>query len=294
MTNATTPLQEGLIERIYDRIHMDGLAPGARLNEKQLAEQLNVSRSPIRAALDVMASRGLVVRRPQRGVELVALPPKNDPEFEEDSAQSDLLVKIARDRDQGDLGDEFSETELMQRYHVARNVVRNALEVLADLGMAKRKPGYGWRFLTVWNRQVRLESYRFRMIIEPAAILEHTFSLNDDWAKKIRRQHEASLTTPWSEASSVKFFEMNAAFHEGIAAASGNRFFLESMRRQNRLRRLANYNWRHGFNRVRENYAEHMAVLDQLEKGDFEMAALLMRRHLQFASIPGAKGNGGE
>ncbi len=284
MTNVTTPLQEGLIERIYDRIHIDGLAPGARLNEKHLAEQLNVSRSPIRAALDVMARRGLVVRRPQRGVELIAMPPKNDPEPPQESAQNDLLVKIARDRDQGDLGDEFSETELMQRYGVARNVVRHALGMLADLDMAQRKPGYGWRFLTVWNRQIRLESYRFRMIIEPAAILEPAFSLNAGWARTIRQLHESSLTSPWSEASSISFFEMNASFHEGIAAASGNRFFLESMRRQNRLRRLANYNWRHGFERVRENYAEHMAVLDHLEGGDFEMAALLMRRHLQFAS----------
>ncbi|MEP7454171.1 GntR family transcriptional regulator [Phyllobacterium sp. SB3] len=284
MTNATTPLQEGLIGRIYDLIHIDGLSPGARLNEKQLAEQLNVSRSPIRAALDIMAGRGLVVRRPQRGVELIALPPKSAPEAQQDSSANDLLVKIARDRVQGDLGDEFSETELMQRYEVARNVVRQALGMLADLDMAQRKPGYGWKFLTVWNKEIRRDSYRFRMVIEPAAILEPAFTLNREWARMTRRQHEASLTTPWNEASSVSFFEMNASFHEGIAAASGNRFFLESIKRQNRLRRLANYNWRHGFERVRENFAEHMAVLDQLEVGDFEMAALLMRRHLQLAS----------
>ncbi len=39
---------------------------------------------------------------------------------------------------------------------------------------------------------------------------------------------------------------MNAAFHEGLVKASGNRFFFESIRRMNRLRRLSNYDWKHG------------------------------------------------
>jgi DNA-binding GntR family transcriptional regulator len=77
---------------------------------------------------------------------------------------------------------------------------------------------------------------------------------------------------------------MNASFHEGIAAGSGNRFFVEAVRRQNRLRRFASYNWRLGVERVRANHTEHMAIPDPLEAGDCELAALMMRRHLQAAS----------
>ncbi len=60
-------------------------------------------------------------------------------------------------------------------------------------------------------------------------------------------------------------------------------FALEAIRRQNKLRRLANYNWQHGFEFVKANFREHMAILDYLVRDDFEMAALLMRRHLETA-----------
>jgi DNA-binding GntR family transcriptional regulator len=280
---APTRLQEGLIESICELIQADGMAPGARLNEKQLALRLNVSRTPVRAALDVLAHRGLVVRRKQLGVELVARMPKKRAPARKSAGEDDLLVRIARDRDQGKLGDEVSETELMQHYGVPRPVVRSTLDLLADLDMVQRKPGYGWRFVTIWNAEMRRESYRFRMVIEPAAILEPGFTLPPGWAEAMRRRHDASLSAPWTESSSVAFFEMNAEFHEGIAAASGNRFFLESMRRQNRLRRFSVYNWKHGFDRVRANHAEHMDVLARLEAGDREFAALLMRRHLELA-----------
>jgi GntR family transcriptional regulator of vanillate catabolism len=43
------------------------LAPGERLAEAKLAEQLGVSRMPIRQALPVLAEEGLVVRAGQRG-----------------------------------------------------------------------------------------------------------------------------------------------------------------------------------------------------------------------------------
>nr|WP_280110247.1 hypothetical protein [Mesorhizobium sp. STM 4661] len=34
---------------------------------------------------------------------------------------------------------------------------------------------------------------------------------------------------------------------------------------------------------MKANYREHMAILDYLLREDFEMAALLMRRHLETA-----------
>ncbi|TCR62507.1 GntR family transcriptional regulator [Bosea sp. BK604] len=278
-----TRLQEELAGRIMDLARADGAVPGDRLNEKILAERLSVSRSPVRAALDLLAARGLVIRRPQRGVELLAALPGEAAASGERAGDDDLLVRIAADRDYGNLGDDVSETELMQRYGVVRAVVRRALDLLADMQMVERKPGYGWRFLTSWSAELRRDSYRFRLVIEPAAILEPGFALRPGFAEEMRRLHDDSLSLPWSETSSVAFFEMNAAFHEGIAEASGNRFLLEAMRRQNRLRRFSIYNWKHGFDRVRANYAEHMEILAKLEAGDVEFAALLMRRHLEIA-----------
>lgn len=282
MKKGQSALQSSLVDRINAFIHHDGLKPGDRINEQHLALRLNVSRSPIRTALDLLAEQGVVVRRPQKGVELVALPPK--PAGNNNEEPDELLVSIARDRDAGVLEDVVSESQLMQHYGVGRPLVRDALQALADLDMVQRKPGYGWRFNTTWNADVRLESYRFRMIVEPAAILEPTFQLPPGWSQDMRRQHEEFLAAPWTASSGITLYEMNAAFHEGIAAASGNRFLHEGVRRQNRLRRFSNYNWMHGDERIKVNHAEHLEILDRLDAGDNEVAASLMRRHLLLAS----------
>src|SRR5882757_5408860 len=190
---APTRLQDDLIESILDIVRRDRAAPGDRLNEKQLAARLNVSRSPVRAALDVLERRGLVARRPQIGVVLVAAPPNHAHAPVRATDEDELLVRIARDRDQGQLPEDFSTVELAQRYGLPRSTLKAALERLADLDMVRRKPGYGWRFMTDWNATVYDESYRFRMVIEPAAILEPAFRLPPGWADAMRRRHAAVL-----------------------------------------------------------------------------------------------------
>jgi DNA-binding GntR family transcriptional regulator len=280
-----TPLHLELADRISLLIREQGLGAGARLNENQIADQLGVSRTPVRAALEHLAGRGFVARQRHRGVEVVKVPPK--PRTSTAAAEDDdaLLLRMARDRQRGKLADEVSEQELMGAYGLTRPALRQALERLAELGLAERKLGYGWRFTNdVWDAAARHESYRFRMTIEPAAIREPGFALAPEWLVRMRQRHESFLSAPWTEASSVAFFEMNAAFHEGIAAGSGNRFFVLAIQRQNRLRRLSNYDWKHGRERVEVNCREHLEMLARLEAGDCELAALLMHRHLDVAS----------
>jgi DNA-binding GntR family transcriptional regulator len=282
---APKPLHLALADRISLLIHEQGMAAGTRLNENQLAEQLGVSRTPVRAALEHLEGRGFVARQRNRGVELVAVPPK--PRTKAPTQQDDdaLLLKIARARQRGQLSDDVSETVLMERFELTRPALRQALERLAELGVVERKLGYGWRFVNdAWDASARHESYRFRMTVEPAAIREPGFALAPEWLASMRQKHEAILTGRWTESSSIAFFEMNAAFHEGIAAGSGNRYFVMAIQRQNRLRRLSNYDWKHGRERVQVNCREHLEMLARLEAGDHELAALLMQRHLDVAS----------
>ncbi len=42
------PLHEEVIDQLRDRIVQGELAPGARLNERVLCEQLGISRTPLR------------------------------------------------------------------------------------------------------------------------------------------------------------------------------------------------------------------------------------------------------
>jgi DNA-binding GntR family transcriptional regulator len=60
-------LHQEVAVRLRQRIVEGHLAPGAKLNERELSELLNVSRTPLREALKMLAAEGLVELLPNRG-----------------------------------------------------------------------------------------------------------------------------------------------------------------------------------------------------------------------------------
>jgi DNA-binding GntR family transcriptional regulator len=63
-------LRERALDTIRSRILDQQYPPGSLLSENQLAEELGISRTPIREALRELAAGGLVRILPQRGVEV--------------------------------------------------------------------------------------------------------------------------------------------------------------------------------------------------------------------------------
>lgn len=68
-------LSEVVTARIRDSINSGAYAPGARLIEGRIAEELNVSRVPVREALRALAAEGLVEVRPRHGAVVASLDP---------------------------------------------------------------------------------------------------------------------------------------------------------------------------------------------------------------------------
>lgn len=60
-------LHNEVADRLRELITRGGLAPGARLNERMLTERFGISRTPLREALKVLSSEGLVELLPNRG-----------------------------------------------------------------------------------------------------------------------------------------------------------------------------------------------------------------------------------
>jgi len=59
------------------RLIVEGaIAPGAKLNERELAERLKVSRTPLREAIRMLSAEGLVDLLPHRGAVAAELPPQ--------------------------------------------------------------------------------------------------------------------------------------------------------------------------------------------------------------------------
>ncbi len=66
-------LHEQVAHRLRQMLVENRIAPGAKLNERELSEILNVSRTPLREAIKMLAAEGLVELLPNRGAIAVEL-----------------------------------------------------------------------------------------------------------------------------------------------------------------------------------------------------------------------------
>ncbi|MBU1236269.1 MAG: GntR family transcriptional regulator [Gammaproteobacteria bacterium] len=60
-------LYEQVAEQLRSRIYAHDLAPGAWIDEQAITAEYGISRTPLREALKVLASEGLVTLKPRRG-----------------------------------------------------------------------------------------------------------------------------------------------------------------------------------------------------------------------------------
>ncbi len=66
-------LHDQVLTRLRALLVEGHIAPGAKLNERELSEQLQVSRTPLREAIKLLAAEGLVDLLPNRGAVAVQL-----------------------------------------------------------------------------------------------------------------------------------------------------------------------------------------------------------------------------
>jgi DNA-binding GntR family transcriptional regulator len=69
-------LSDRLREAVEEEITTGKLLPGCRLDEVELAKRFNVSRTPIREALNLLLGEGLIEMRPRRGAVVARVTPQ--------------------------------------------------------------------------------------------------------------------------------------------------------------------------------------------------------------------------
>jgi len=75
LPSARRPLHEAAVDQLRDLIVRGELAPGSRLNERVLTARLGVSRTPLREAIKLLATEGLVDLLPNRGAVVAPIDP---------------------------------------------------------------------------------------------------------------------------------------------------------------------------------------------------------------------------
>jgi DNA-binding GntR family transcriptional regulator len=181
--------------------------------------------------------------------------------------------------------EEIAESGLMERFGLTRLQLQRVLNRMAREDLIDRKPGRGWVFRPLLSTvTAHRESYRFRMIIEPAALLEPGFRIDKALFDRVRRQQIELLDGGIEHWTPAERFRAGADFHEALVACSGNALLVDALRRVNQLRRVIEYHSQTGSPRdrarLRRQCEEHLMLLDLLEAGERMEAAHALRQHL--------------
>lgn len=273
--------------QVLDLIRQEGLEIGAHLPAQWLADQLKLSRTPINDALAYLHDKGILQREKNRGYFVAKAIDAADPDVREKlglvqaDATTQAYFAMAEDLLKGALPQTVSEVLLRSRYELTAAQLQAVLHRIAQEGWAQKKPGYGWEFSAMLTTpDSLLQSYRLRLALEPAALLEPGYRLEPKVIEQCRAAEQHLLDGGIETDTPDQLHERGVRFHESLVEASGNPFFIDTIRRVNRVRRLISYRSMQDRQRYKEHCQQHLQLLDLLETGRNAEAANTMREHL--------------
>jgi DNA-binding GntR family transcriptional regulator len=280
-------MDRSIATQIVELIKTEDMAAGSHLPAQMLADRLRVSRSPINEALALLHEKGILTREKNRGF-FVAKPvvePLDDLVDELGLAETDVITsvyfQIADDLLKGELPIEFSEQLLRNRYGLTAAQLTAVLGRIAKEGWAERKPGYGWAFSPMLTTpDSLLKSYRLRLALEPAALLEPGYRLDPKVLERCRAVELHLLAGGIETDTADQLHDRGVRFHESLVEASGNSFFIDTIKRVNRVRRLLSYRSMQHRERYVEHCKQHLHVLDLLKQEKNDEASVELREHL--------------
>jgi DNA-binding GntR family transcriptional regulator len=287
-----SPLQLDLANRLIQQITTGELPAGTHLTEEGLANRFDVSRTPVKAALRLVAEQELLEYHVNSGyfVSVNAALGKAAEMVVDGVSGDTLYLRLIDDRTNNLLPDTMTETDFLERYSVSRSLLRGTLVRMAADGLIEKRRGQGWNFSpAIGSPELMAESYNFRIMVECGGLLESGFKIDAVQLQNSRIAHEkllrqvSALAQAPAEYSSLAFSAINAAFHEMLARFSNNRFVLQAVQQQNQLRRLSEHVAVHHTPRQIDSCKEHLQIIQALESNNREWATALMRHHLGIA-----------
>ncbi|WP_127556723.1 GntR family transcriptional regulator [Saccharospirillum alexandrii] len=280
---------ELLAKNIYKMIYDKGYEPGSHLPESYFAEQLKVSRTPVRSAFQFLAESGCLRKEPNKGFFLIRAE-KSSPLYQEavlhqgEGSLPQICFTIARDYLRGQLSATFTDADIAKQYNTTRSVAQTATTAMEAEGWIRRLIGYGWEFNDfLTSRETYDQCFRYRILIEPTALLEPTYSVDLTLFRQLRLMQEQRLKDGAEKQSDGEMYKRGSYFHESIVACSNNNFLFEGIKRANRLRRLIEYNIYSHRESSKVECEEHIHILDIIESGNLRDASKYLTRHLERA-----------
>ena len=180
----------------------------------------------------------------------------------------------------GELGirKRLDEAELSAHYGVSRTPVREALQRLAESGLAEHLPRRG-TFVSAPSLSELVEMFEVMAELECMAVRLATRRATNADIDALTELNEACRAA--CEAGDAKrYYELNATVHRQIYKMSGNTFLAaEAQKLHDRLRPFRRLQLRVR-GRIGESMGEHDIILAAIRDGDVQKAVDTMRNHI--------------
>ena len=254
------------------------------MREVTLAKQFGVSRTPVNRALKDLAEMGLVEHIPNRGFFLGDDATRLVDQLDSLNNEDETYLALARDALDWGNGATLTIADLANRYNGPRHRIQKIVDRAALEGWISRGSGYKWIItLGISSEEDYAKFYRFREVVEPAAILEPGFHADQSELSSLLSVQERLAAGKYATLNAIDLFEINTELHETIVSWSGNVFFLDGLRRSNASRRLIEYTKVLNTHRIDVFARDHINLLLSLKAGKTDQAARQMFRHIRSA-----------
>jgi DNA-binding GntR family transcriptional regulator len=254
--------------------------------ELMLAQQLGVSRTVVRSALERMDAEGLI-RWQGRSKILLRLPDKRDrlavdpTQTSEDELERQFLDWILR----FDVapGTALNVTELARKFGVQAYGFQEFLASLSRFGLVRRRPRGGWELLG-FTRDFAIELSDFRTMIELNAVSQLvTLAPDNNIWKQLEDLKSAHIAL--AEDIDTRYHDfslLDEQFHTVLGSVVQNRFIAE-FQKVIALVFHYHYQWDKKDERERNEaaIAEHLRIIDALKARDEQAAIAAARDHLK-------------
>ncbi len=201
------PLREIVFETLRDAIINQVLEPGERLMEIQMADEMGVSRTPVREAIRKLELEGLVIMVPRKGAYVAGISVKDIHEvFEVRTSLEGLAASLAAQRITPEELDEMERNLFLEAGELAENNLRSIVEIDTSFHDLLYKAAKNQKlFQMVNNLQEQLQRFRSASLARPGrsktALEEHrkileALALGDSkLAQKLAMEHIESAET---------------------------------------------------------------------------------------------------
>ena len=207
LTLTPRALYEVVAELLRQRIFARELAPGSWIDEMRLADEYGISRTPLREALKVLATEGLVTMKMRRGAYVTEV---------NDKDQRDVyhLLSLLESDAAGVVAAQASDAELADLNSIHQ-------ELVAAVGSTDKffviNERFHMRLLEIANNR-----WRDQMVADLRKVMKlnrHNSLLKSGRIEESLREHQALLAALLARDVSASVARMQTHFANGLEAA---------------------------------------------------------------------------